>query len=154
MARKNVPARGLLDRSAASDLWKNTLSQIPSVYGRLTYLAGLRNINTGRYEHHGLALIFSQKEADEALRQSHIKAFAEWIGFTLEQQKADLDLYLSDQEEMKRRVLENWLQLQPYKALIPTSAAGAERALFLADLDALLTLLKNETGASVPDPDA
>ena len=46
-----------LDRNAASDLWRNTLSQIPSVFGRLVYLASLRNANNGRYEHHGLALV-------------------------------------------------------------------------------------------------
>ena len=29
------------DRSAAADLWRNTLSQIPTTFGRLIYLASL-----------------------------------------------------------------------------------------------------------------
>ena len=35
------------DRSAAADLWRNTLSQIPTTFGRLIYLASLRDQNTG-----------------------------------------------------------------------------------------------------------
>lgn len=42
----------------AEDLWRRTLSGIPSIYGRLAFLASLRDVNTGRYEHHGLAMIF------------------------------------------------------------------------------------------------
>ena len=83
------------DRSAAADLWRNTISQIPSVFGKLVYLASLRNPNNGAYEHHGLALVFGEDEANKALRNSHNKVFAEWLSFNLEQQKADLDLYIS-----------------------------------------------------------
>src|SRR5216683_4844157 len=45
--------KGILERGAANDLWRHTLSQIPAVFGRMVYLAGLRN-GRGRYEHHGL----------------------------------------------------------------------------------------------------
>ncbi len=83
------------DRSAAADLWRNTISQIPSVFGKLVYLASLRNANSGAYEHHGLALVFGDDEANKALKNSHSKVFAEWLYFNLEQQKADLDLYIS-----------------------------------------------------------
>src|SRR5579864_8729114 len=83
-----------LERGAAADLWRNTLSQIPSVFGRLVYLSSLRNQNTGAYEHHGLALVFGPEESNRALKKSHSQAFAEWLSFDIEQQKADLDLYI------------------------------------------------------------
>ena len=143
-----------LDRTAASDLWRNTLSQIPSVFGRLVYLSSLRNPNSGRYEHHGLALVFGDDEASKALKKSHIQAFAEWLSFNLEQQKADLDLYLSALFEDKRTVLETWLKLTPYRNLIPSSVRGVERRLYTGDLTALIELLKNEYGVAAPDPDA
>lgn len=151
---KTVRPRAILERGAASDLWRNTLSQIPSVYGRLVYLTGLRDSNSGRYEHHGLALIFGEKDANDALRKSHRASFEEWLSFTLEQQKADLDLYLSDLFSIKRTVVENWLRLAPYKNLAPAGAGAAERALFLADFETLLQLLKSESGAASPDPEA
>jgi len=85
----------VFERSAASDLWRNTLSQIPSVFGRLVYLASLRNSNNGAYEHCGLSLVFGEDEANRALREGHVDVFTEWLAFNLEQQKADLDLYLA-----------------------------------------------------------
>src|SRR5260370_17175743 len=99
--RENV----VLARNAASVLWRNTLSQIPSVFGRLFFLSSLRNLNSGRYEHHGLALVFGGLEASRALRKSHREAFAEWLSYNIEQQKADLDLYLSDQLHDKQTIL-------------------------------------------------
>jgi len=143
-----------LNRTALADLWRNTLSQIPSVFGRLVYLSGLRDPNTSRYLHHGMALVFGEDEARKALRKSHEQVFAEWLSFNLEQQQADLRLYLSDLCEDKRTILESWKQLEPYKNLHPKSAKTVEKNLYLSDLTVLLDLLRNEYGAAVPDPDA
>src|SRR6204780_5820687 len=144
----------VFDRSAASDLWRNTLSQIPTVFGRLVYLASLRNSNNGSYEHHGLGLVFGEDEANRALKDSHSAVFAEWLTFNLEQQKADLDLYLSALFEDKRVVVETWIRLAPYRNLLPASVRGIEKRLYIADFTALLELFKAAYGVSVPDPDA
>jgi len=142
------------DRSAASDLWRNTVSQIPSVFGRLVYLASLRNPNNGSYEHHGLALVFGEDEANRALKHSHTAVFAEWLSFNIEQQKADLDLYISGLFEDKRVVVETWIGLAPYRNLIPASVKGVERRLYIADFTALLELFKSAYGVAARDPDA
>jgi hypothetical protein len=144
----------VFDRSAASDLWRNTLSQIPTVFGRLVYLASLRNQNNGTYEHYGLALVFGEDEANRALKDSHSTVFAEWLLFNLEQQKADLDLYLAGLFEDKRRVVENWVRLAPYQNLIPASIRAVERRLYISDLSALMELFRNAYGVAAPDPDA
>lgn len=140
--------------AAVSDLWRNTLAQIPSVFGRLVYLSSLRNPNNGRYEHHGLALIFGEDEANRALRKSHQRSFSEWLAFNLEEQKADLDLYISGLEEGKRTVLETWVKLAPYRNLIPASVRGVERRLYITDLTTLLELLRNASDVAAPDQDA
>jgi hypothetical protein len=147
-------AHDALDRNAVSDLWRNTLSQIPSAFGRLVYLAALRNPNGGQYEHHGLALVFGEEDARKALKESHKKVFAEWLSFNLEQQKADLDLYLSTLPEDKPTVLENWQRLEPYRYLCPKSASSVEKRLYLADLKAILEILKSVHGVAPPDPDS
>src|SRR5258706_11893265 len=121
--RENAP----LDRKAGSDLWRNTLSQIPSVFGRLSYLSSLRNSNSGRYEHHGLALVFGSLEASRALKKCHREAFAEWLSFNLEQQHADLELFLSEQPEDKRTILKSWEKLEPYRNMMPSSAKDVEK---------------------------
>jgi len=147
-----------LSRGAASDLWRNTLSQIPSLFGKLVYLSSLRNANNGRYEHHGLALLFGEDEANKALKKSHAQAFAEWLTFNLEQQKEDLEVYFrdigDDRHNDRHTVLKTWVKLAPYRNLVPASAKKEERQLYVADLTAILTLLKNASAAAGPGRDA
>lgn len=151
---KGIKSRLGLERDAISDLWRNTLAQIPSVFGRMVYLAALRDTNSGQYEHHGLALIFGGGEADRALRRTHIQTFSEWLCFNIEQQKADLDLYLSALYDDRPHVIETWLRLEPFRSLAPSSATKAETDLYLSDFRLLLELLRNEYGVAVQDPDA
>lgn len=146
--------KGRLERGAASDLWRNTLSQIPTVFGRLAYLSGLRDSNTGRYQHCGLAQTFGEEDADRVLRKSHEQAFSDWLCFTLEEQKADLDLYLASLAGARRTIVETWIRMAPYRNLVPSAARDVERQLYEADLEAILELLKAECGAASPDRDA
>jgi len=143
-----------LERGASADLWRNTLSQLPTAFGRMTYLASLRDVNSGRYSHHGMALVFGEVESSRTLRASHKQVFAEWLRFNLEQQKADLDLYLSGLPEDKQTLLETWHQLRPYENVLPASVRKVEKELFLADLETLLKLLRNVHGVAAPNPDA
>lgn len=145
---------GRLERTAQADLWRNTLSQIPTVFGKLVYLSGLRDPVTGKYEHHGLRLVFGEEEASRALRKSHLSTFGEWLAFNMEQRKADLDLYLAGVLENKKTIVETWLSLRTYRTFIPSSAKTVERRLYNAEIEALIALLRNEHGASVPDRDA
>lgn len=140
-------------RRPAEDLWRRTLSQLPTVYGRLVYLSGLRNANSGQYEHHGLSALFGDHEADQALRESHLMSFREWLKLNLEQQKADLDLYLCDLPTDRRTLVESWSRLAPYRNLPPAAASESERLLFLEDLETLLESLRNEYASAARRPD-
>lgn len=150
----NRATKGILERGAPSDLWRNTLSRIPTLFGKIMYLASVRGPETGRYEHHGLALLFGEKAADTALRRSHEECFAHWLELPLEQQKADLDEYLASHAAQRRIVVDNWLRLAPYRTAPPASARASEKRLFVADFEALLLVLKAEYGVDVQDQDA
>ena len=143
-----------LERGAASDLWRNTLSQIPTMFGRVIYLSSLRNQNTGRYEHHGLAQMFGEDETDFTLRNSHFQIFSEWLCFNLERQKEDLENYLGESETDIRTVLATWARLSPFQNFVPAQARDVERQLFTTDLDAVLQLLRHDYAVASPDPDA
>ena len=143
-----------LERGAAADLWRNTLSQIPTLFGRLVYLSSLRDTNSGTYEHYGLAQVFGAKEADRTLRQSHSQAFVAWLNLNLEQQKADLEDYLAGLEENISGILANWIRLAPYRNLIPARAREVEKQLYLTDLEVVLELLKFDHDVASPDPTA
>jgi hypothetical protein len=151
---KRAEASAALDRSAASNLWRNTLSQISSIFGRLVYISSLRNPNNGRYEHHGLALVYGEDQANRALRKSHQETFKEWLTFNLEQQKTDIELYLTALPDEPAQVIRTWLKLAPYRNLIPASVRGVERRIYIDDLTVVLEVLKSAYGAGGPDPDA
>jgi hypothetical protein len=151
---KTERPKTILERGAASDLWKNTLFQIPTLFGRLVYLCSLRDTNTGRYEHYGMAQVFGDDETDQAIRESHARTFSEWLCYTLEQQKSDLDEYLFGLDSNKRTILETWIRLAPYRNLVPSNIRDVERRLYLSDLETLLELLKSEYAVASPDPNA
>jgi hypothetical protein len=143
-----------MERGPAEDLWRYTLAQIPTTFGRLVYLCSMRDSNSGVYRHFGLAQRFGDEESDAALRKSHRDCFYEWLHFNLEQKKGDLDLYLTEVEGEREAILRTWLQLKPYRNLAPAGVLDVERELFLADLDALLALLTSVHGVSAPDPES
>jgi len=138
----------------ANDVWRHTLERISTLFGRLVYLSSLRNQDTGLYEHHGLAQMFGEEQTAETLRRSHAKVFQEWLCLNLEQQKADLQEYLSELPGNPAGVLGTWLREAPYRNLVPAAAQNVERELYLTDLETLLTLLKHEYGGASPDPES
>jgi hypothetical protein len=150
----NRKSRAILERGAAPDLWRHTLSHISTVFGRLAYLSSLRELNSGKYQHHGLAQVFGDDEADRALRQSHAQTFAEWLCFDLEQQKTDVVNYLAELQESRRQVIETWLRVSTYQSYIPGSATITQRELYLSDFGTIMELLKNEYGVDGVDLDA
>src|SRR5580698_6013499 len=135
---------GKLERSALADLCKHTLSRIPTVSGRLIYLATLRDLHSGTYRHHGLITAFGRDEAVKALRESHQDAFQGWLKLSLTEKNEDLRDYLMALDEPQEEIVRHWLQSGVYRSYVPASAIKAETDMFCRDLETLLELLRNE----------
>jgi len=131
----------MLERSATADLFKNTLSRIPTIFGRLAYLASLRDPISGIYRHHGLGAIFGREEARKALSESHWQIFREWLNKSLEEKSEDLRRYLDNLEDPAAAVLQHWAEAHMYRIYIPTPVREAERELFEREFDVLLEVL-------------
>jgi|SRR5579883_134605 hypothetical protein len=144
--------KGVLERSASGDLWKNTLSRIPTVYGRLAYLASLRDQNSGLYRHHGLSTLFGREESSKALRESHASTFQEWLNLSLAEKHAELIAYLENLEESPALVLEHWTRAGSYKQLLPDGAGKPESELFSRELAALVEVLKAGWSVAASSP--
>src|SRR5207253_4154574 len=81
------------DREVHDETWGRELAEIESAYGRLVYLASLRDSNSGRYEHYATDP-GSRKRVHTCFLRLHEGIFREWVNFTLERKKADIELYI------------------------------------------------------------
>ena len=138
---KPEPARG-----PAAEVWRKTLSRIPTRFGRLVFLAELRDPLTGRYAHASLSQMVGGEITDRTLSQSHHEIFSEWLSSSLAQQKADLDEYLTGTRAP--------LDPTRYREVAPATAHQVERQLYLTDLETLLELLRFEHGGADSAPEA
>ena len=139
---------------AAAGTWQRTLSTIPTKLGQLAYLASLRNVNKGIYEHAGLAQRIGEGESSEMLRRSHLTVFQEWLCFGLERQKSEVEEYFSGLGGDTREIIANWITLPPYPEWVPTESRDVERKLFCSDLGVVLELIRNDYGVASRDPDS
>ena len=135
-------------RTASEDLWERTLSQIPTRFGRMAYLARLRNPETERYEHHGLISIFGESEAEAALRNSHWEVLESFLSLGVLDQRDDVAQYTVTLPQSARRVLESWERNQGYLTFLPQSVSLAQRELFDANLSLIVRHLRDEAGAA------
>jgi hypothetical protein len=133
-----------LERSALADLCKHTLSRIPTLSGRLIYLASLRDLHSGTYRHHGLITAFGRDEAVKALRESHQAAFHGWLKLSMAEKNEDLRDYLMSLDDPAEEIVRHWLQSGVYRSYVPASAMKPEADLFCQDLETLLTLVQND----------
>jgi hypothetical protein len=115
------------------DVWRRTLAPIPTLFGRLHYVAGLKDPQTGRYTHPALAQAVGQQNTDQTLRESHRQLFGQWLALSLEEQKLDLEEFLSGSGRPP--------DPRRYRELAPPEAHEVERQLYLTDLETVLELL-------------
>jgi hypothetical protein len=139
-------AKSETSRVPGVELWRKILLQIPTLFGRLVLLASLRDPETGHYYHQDLAQSIGAEEADRSLCNSHHQIFQQWLGFSLSEQRSDLDEFLSFGAAPRYAL--------PYRKLVPFTAREVERQLYLTDLETLLELLKFEHGGAFSIPEA
>ncbi len=135
---QRLRARALLDRSPSGNLFKRTISQIPTRFGQLMYLASLRDPNTGVYRHHGFASAFGQKQSMEVLSKSHRQLFREWLNLPLKERREDFEAYLGSLDANKEVVIGYWMESEGYLHCIPDKTGRASRTHFVKDMEQLL----------------
>jgi len=127
--------------SAYRDSVKSTLPKIPSLFGRLMYIAARRDSERDYYQSLAEDGAFDPHEVDQVLRYEHLKSFEAWLCLSLEGQAADVTAYV--REHLGNRIVDirSWKQALPYSQLIPSTALQAQRDLFRSDLEIVLSLL-------------
>jgi hypothetical protein len=141
-------------KTASEMLLRESLCEIPTFFGRLVFLNSCRDVNTGQYEYFSLSQDFGDDAANDALEAAHVDTYRKWLRMNLEEQKADLVLYLFSLAADRKQILSSWIYTTPYMSIIPARVKGPEREIFVSDIRALLNLLRNEYEVGEPDEDS
>jgi len=92
-----------MDRRAALDLWKHTLGHIPSLFGKMIYLASLRDAKSGAFRHYGLEEIYGQRRVRQLLESTYIEMVQAWRALSTAQQDADLEHHVGSLQRTRLR---------------------------------------------------
>jgi ATP phosphoribosyltransferase regulatory subunit HisZ len=132
------------NRRIVQDFTLTTLAAIPGEFGRLTYMASLRDLSSGRYEHAGLAALYADEAVQVALELCHEQIFERLLETPLAKQEVDLRECLERMPCGLCSALTHWRSLEAYRVLMPERAPGYLKELFCSNLRALLELLQEE----------
>jgi hypothetical protein len=132
------------NRRVIQDFTTTTLAAIPSSFARLTYLASLRDLSSGRYDHAGLTAVYRPEAVQQALEQCHEEIFERILESPLEDQERDLRAHLESMEPGLGVAVSHWLKLEAYRTLLPVEAPDYLKDLFCSNIRALLEILEGE----------
>lgn len=139
------------NRRVVQDFTVNSLAGIPGTFARLFYVASLRDLSSGRYEHQGLTALYPEEAVQQALELCHEQIFERILETPLEKQLEDLRSCLSAMEGGLPVVVSHWRQLEPYRVFLPENAPGYLKDLFFSNLRALLEILHEQCNPSHSD---
>jgi hypothetical protein len=132
------------NRRIIHDFTLTTLAGIPGEFSRLTYMASLRDLSSGRYEHAGLAALYPDEAIQQALNLCHEQIFERVLETTLARQETDLKECLQRMPGGLCTALTHWRRMEAYRVLMPERAPGYLKELFCSNLRALLEILQEE----------
>jgi hypothetical protein len=135
----------LRNKSVVRDFTATTLAAIPNLFGRLVYIASLRDLSSGNYEHAGLAALYSAQAAQESLECCHYELFQKILEMPLSVQAQDLSECLQGMAGSYQATILHWRQMEAYRVLLPGDTPDYLRELFFSNLRALLEILQQES---------
>jgi hypothetical protein len=138
----------LRNRIVVRDFTSTTLAAIPNLFGRLIYIASLRDLSSGNYEHAGLAALYTPEAIQEALECCHHEIFNRLLETPLTVQGEDLREALQGMPGPLAETVANWRRMESYRILPPGTAPDYLRELFFSNLRALLEILETENSTA------
>jgi hypothetical protein len=124
-----------------------SLESLPTPFARLVFLASLRDPYTGQYLHEGWGTIAAVGEIHQALEKAHQEIFSAVVALSLGDFCAELGRHFTSLNQPHVAIAKLWLEIEPYREMIPQGCSPIERALFVAQIRLALEALKR-----LPEP--
>ena len=132
------------NRRIIQDFTLTTLAGIPALFARLTYIASLRDLSSGRYEHAGLAALYPDEALQQAIGLCHEQVFERFLETPLSVQQQDLRTCLSTMQGGLQSAIIHWRNMESYRVLMPEQSPDYLKELFCSNLRVLLEILQEE----------
>src|SRR5713101_665444 len=132
------------NRRVVQDFTQTTLAGIPGLFARLAYIASLRDLSSGRYEHAGLSALYPDEAMQQALQLCHEQIFERILESPLSSQQEDLRACLAGMEGGSSDAASHWRRIEAYRVLVPEAAPDYLKELFCSNLRALLEILDED----------
>lgn len=132
------------NRRVIQDFTQTTLAGIPGLFARLTYMASLRDLSSGRYDHAGLAALYPEEAVQQALQLCHEQILQRILESPLSSQEEDLRACLDGMEGGLVSAVSHWRRMEAYRVLVPEGVPDYLKELFCSNLRALLEILDSE----------
>jgi hypothetical protein len=126
------------------DFTERTLAAIPSDYGRLFYVASLRDAEKGCYVHEGLTTVYPESAVQQALEHCHSELFCKVLETPLERQEWDLRACLCALDHDLPHIVAEWRERAAYLGMIPEGLPVYLGDFFRSNLRLLLEVLAEE----------
>ena len=132
------------NRKIVQDFTLTTLAGIPGLLARLMYVASLRDLSSGRYEHAGLAALYPDEALQQAIGLCHEQVFERFLETPLSVQQQDLRTCLSTMQWGLQSAIIHWRNMESYRVLMPEQSPDYLKELFCSNLRVLLEILQEE----------
>jgi len=138
------------NRKLVEDLTTRTLAAVSSEYGKLIYLASLRDVASGAYRHEGLDALYPADAVQEALLQAHREVCGRIMEMPLARQETDLFSCFQGFETEPGGLVGNWRELEAYRTLMPIGLPDYMRTLFCSNIETLLSVFESDRATNQP----
>ena len=118
------------------------INSADSLFARLVFVGSLRDVYTGRYLHEGWSGISSADEIHAALRGVHHVAFTAVLRLPLLDLSRQLRRHFRSLNQPETETALLWIELEPFRDLIPQGCSPALRELFVSQIRIALEVLQ------------
>ena len=134
---------GLRDLGRAiEDIRLFTLAPMPSELAKLVSIASIRDYNNGAYYYAGISDKYTFKIAQRAFEVLHNEVFEGLVFAPLETLVQDLDTYVKSAAGEPSMVVKTWINIQPYKFLIPQNCDPVASEFLFSKVKIALAMLE------------